>query len=142
MISCSAEVLDSAQGWKNVPKRKEKGVLEEKVLSHRGFGFPRSDQTKVILSRAKIQTQKNKSFPFGAEWILVDVWLESLYCSTEMTTTLLTDYALTQNKKFLRKKQTNKKPNSSHGEKKGKENRSFPKLRFKGQCVAIVITLF
>ena len=36
----------------------------------------------------------------------------------------------------------NKQTNSSHGGKKGKENRSFPKLRFKGQCVATVITLF
>lgn len=56
IVSRPEDALDSAQGWKNVPKGKEKGAVGKKnILSFQGVDLPRSTETEVILSRAKTQ---------------------------------------------------------------------------------------
>ena len=42
---------------------------------------------------------------FGREWIHVYLWLESLHCSPKTITILFINYTLTENKKFIIKKE-------------------------------------
>ena len=42
---------------------------------------------------------------FGREWIHVYLWLESLHCSPKTITILFISYTLTENKKFIIKKE-------------------------------------